>query len=109
DVEYKQVFNLSSSELDTIYKSVTKSKKAEWRAVTVTRWKSFNGENQGSRNSTSKTININDAAPYIDDVSYKDVNSNIQDILKNEKKILRYNSESRVITGKAEATKHATL
>src|SRR5699024_6636529 len=70
---------------------------------------SFSGENQGSRNSTSKTININDAPPYIDNVSYKDINSDIQDLFKNDKKILRNNSELRVVTGKAEAGKYATL
>lgn len=101
-------FNLSSSQLNTIYNNRVNSKTSSTRLKIVNRW-GHGGANQGTSYSSTGTVTIVNASPSIASVSYQDTNSTIQAILGNNQKILRNLSSLRVTAGQTTSQKGATL
>ncbi len=101
-------FSLSEAQKNIIYNGTTGSNTSSARLKIVTRWGS-GGQVQGTSYSPNGKLLIINANPSIDSVSYKDINTDVQNIIKNNQKILRNKSQLQVTAGTAKSQKGATL
>lgn len=99
-------FTLSNSALNTIYTSVTGSKTATLSFTLQT----YDGSTLlGTSAAVNKSLNIDDSAPTIGGVTYRDSNSSTSAITGNDQYIVRNNSTLEVTVTNLTALNMATL
>lgn len=108
NVTTSATFNLTEEQIDQIYYGRVTSKTTSVRVKIVNRW-GAGGAIQGTNYSSNAMATIVNAGPSIESVSYRDVNSTVQSIIRNNQKILRNKSDLQVIAGLAKSQKGATL
>lgn len=107
NVTTKGIFNFTSTQLNEIYNGRVQSNKSNTRLKIVSKWGS-NGTVQGTTYEYGELTIVN-ANPSIDEVTYKDTDTNVQAILNNNQLILRNKSYLEVTAGTASSQKGATL
>lgn len=108
NVTTSATFKLTEKQIGQIYYGRVTSKTTSVRVKIVNRW-GAGGAIQGTNYSSNAMATIVNAGPSIESVSYRDVNSTVQSIIRNNQKILRNKSDLQVIAGLAKSQKGATL